>query len=68
MALHNIGNYQDLTDLVSNGYENRSMFELEFGWYSELDEDIGWIENAEGTGTFTDIEGNTTNYDWETDN
>jgi hypothetical protein len=66
LAIRNMSNLTDLTDLISNGYENRAMFELQFGWFRDLDEDIGYIEDAEGTGTFKDIEGNETDYDWST--
>lgn len=51
MALKNITNALDLTQLISNGYENRTTFEIVFGWYTERDETMYWIESTSTTGT-----------------
>lgn len=53
LAIQNIGNMQDTTALISNGFEQRATFEIEFLYEKTVDEDIGLIETITRSATLT---------------
>jgi hypothetical protein len=68
LSILRMSGFADMTELISNGYENRSVFEITFAWYKDRDESVQTIENANGTGTFENVGGDEKTIDWETDN
>lgn len=53
IAIQNVGNMQDTSALISNGFEQRATFEIEFLYEKSVDEDLGLIETFLTSATLT---------------